>query len=211
MKLNKEQIGKIDVILGNLGLDFLDFKLEIKDHIATQTEDLCTKEQINFEEALPRVLKEWEPSLIQKESIWISNKRSFSAIVLSAIKKRYLIYNSISIPLIIGFLIFHFMNKNLFETEFMNMMMFLVSTFLFITLSVLRYFISVTKQETSYSYEFNRIYKMTLIFWLFDVIFYYLLRTSLIFLGKVAVIIYFPIAIYSFIKYKKFIKRLNTI
>ena len=76
MKLNTEQLEKLDVILEKLGLDFLDFKLEIKDHIAAQIEDLCEKQNISFEEALPKVLKEWEPSLILKSSSWISNKWS---------------------------------------------------------------------------------------------------------------------------------------
>jgi hypothetical protein len=163
MKLSKEQIEKIDVILENLGLDFLDFKLEIKDHIATQTEDLCEKDNISFEEGLSKVLKEWESSLILKESIWISNKRSFSAIVLNAIKKRYIIYSFITLPLIVGISIFYLFNIKEFETIYIKNIMFILSTVLFLTLFSLHYFISLNKQQTSYSYEFNRIYKMALI------------------------------------------------
>ena len=44
MKLSAEQIEKIDTILEKLGLDFLDFKLEIKDHIASQTKIYVMKE-----------------------------------------------------------------------------------------------------------------------------------------------------------------------
>ena len=108
MKLTKEQLAKIDYILEKLGLDFLDYKLEVKDHIATQTEDLCEKLNISFEEALPKVLKEWEPSLTLKNSIWISNKRCFSKIIVDGITERYLIYNSIGIFLIILFFVLQY-------------------------------------------------------------------------------------------------------
>ena len=46
MKLSIEQIEKIDRILEKLGVDFLDFKLEIKDHIACQTEELGQEKKI---------------------------------------------------------------------------------------------------------------------------------------------------------------------
>jgi len=103
MKLTVEQIYKIEEILENHGLEFLDFKLEIKDHIATQTEDLCIKQNISFEEALTNVLKEWESSLVLKESIWISTKRSFSVVVLNSLMKRYIYYNSIFLLVFIDF------------------------------------------------------------------------------------------------------------
>ena len=113
MKLSPEQIEKIDIILEKLGLDFLDFKLEIKDHIASQTEELCEEQNITFEEALLLVLKEWEPNLLLKSSIWISNKRSFSAVVINGIRKRYYIYNGIAIPIILLFFQLHYTYKNL--------------------------------------------------------------------------------------------------
>jgi hypothetical protein len=209
MKLSKEQIEKIDVILENLGLDFLDFKLEIKDHIATQTEDLCEKDNISFEEGLSKVLKEWESSLILKESIWISNKRSFSAIVLNAIKKRYIIYSFITLPLIVGISIFYLFNIKEFETIYIKNIMFILSTVLFLTLFSLHYFISLNKQQTSYSYEFNRIYKMALIFWFFDVVSYLIKEIYPIILSKAMIIAYVPIAIYSYIKHTQFKKHLN--
>jgi len=207
MRLTKEQIEKIDVILEKLGLDFLDFKLEIKDHIASQTEDLCEKQKISFEEALPKVLKVWEPSLLLKSSSWISNKRSFSAIVLDGIKKRYIIYNSITVPIIIGLstLQFHFMNE--FKSESSNNVLLAISIILLTTLSVLRYLISRKKYQTSYSYEFNRIYKMALMFLCFDIFFYYQVGTTPIILFKAMIITYFPIAIYSFFKHKQFQNR----
>jgi hypothetical protein len=204
MKATKENLDLIDRYLEQRNLDFLDFKLEIKDHIASQTEDLCEKQNINFEDALPKVLKEWEPSLILKSSIWISNKRSFSAIVLKSIRKRYIIYNSITVPIILGliFLQFNFMNE--FKPESLNNLLLAISTILVITLSVLRYLNSRINYQTSFSYEFNRIYKMALLFLCFDMFFYYQVGTTPIVLFKAMIVTYFPIAIYSFFKHKQF-------
>lgn len=211
MKLSAEEIAKIDGILVNHGLDFLDFKLEIKDHIATQTEELCTKQNIIFEEALPKVLKEWETSLVLKESIWISTKRSFSVIVLNTIKKRYIYYNSIFLLVFIVLSIFYFFNMEEFETTNIKNIMFVTSTVLFLFLSSLQYLISLNKQETSYSYEFSRIYKMATIFWFFDVASYFVRGIYPNILWKAMVVAYFPIAIYCFIKHIQFKKRLNIV
>ena len=211
LKLTPEQIDKIDVILENYGLEFLDFKLEIKDHIATQTEDLCIKQNISFEEALTNVLKEWESSLVLKESIWISNKRSFSVVVLNSIMKRYIYYNSIFLLLFIGLLIFYFFNVEEFKKTNIKNIMFIVSTVLFLFLSVLHYFISLNKQETSYSYEFGRIYKMATFFWFFDIAFCFVNENFSNVLWKAMVVAYFPIAIYSYIKHIQFKKRLNIV
>ena len=53
MKATKENLDLIDRYLEQRKLDFLDFKLEIKDHIASQTEDFCEQQKINFEDAFP--------------------------------------------------------------------------------------------------------------------------------------------------------------
>lgn len=209
MKLTIEQIDQIDHILESHGLDFLDFKLEIKDHFSTQIEDLCENRNITFEEALTIVLKEWESSLVLKQSIWISKKRSFSVVVLNAIKKRYIIYSSITLPIILGLCVFYFKE---FETTFTKNTMFFTGAILFLSLFILRYFISLNKQETSYSYEFNRIYKMATFFWFFDVVSYFVPTFySMTLFWKATSIAYFPIAIYSYIKHNQFKKRLNVV
>ena len=154
------------------------------------------------------MLKEWEPSLLLKTNIWISNKRSFSSIVLDGIKKRYLIYNSITLPIIVGlmFLQFHFVNE--FQSKSLNNLLLTISTIAVITLSLFRYLISLKNHQTSYSYEFNRIYKMALMFLCFDLFFYYQLGTTPIILFKAMIITYFPIALYSFFKHKQFHDRM---
>lgn len=204
MKATKENLDLIDRYLEQRQLDFLDFKLEIKDHIASQTEDLCKQQNTSFEDALPKVLKEWEPNLRLKTSIWISNKRSFSSIVLDGIKRRYMIYNSITLPIILGLISLQFLFVNEFQSKSLNNLLLTMSTIVVLTLSIFRYLISLKNYQTSYSYEFNRIYKMALIFLCFDIYFYYQVGTTPMIFFKAMIITYFPIAIYSFLKHKQF-------
>ncbi|MBF6641487.1 hypothetical protein IVB69_08340 [Flavobacterium sp. J49] len=211
MKLSTEQIEKIDRILEKLGLDFLDFKLEIKDHIACQTEELREEKNISFEEALPLVLKEWEPNLLLKSSIWVSNKRSFSVFVLNGIRKRYYIYNSIAIPIILLFFLLHFIYRKEIDTDFLSgVMLGFISIILPILLGF-RYLIYKKNKETSYSYEFNRICKMVSLFWMIDVVFYFLIGIAPIIIWNAMIVAYSPIAFYSYYKHNQFCKHLDEV
>jgi hypothetical protein len=51
MKLTNTQLDYIDRFLEQHQLDFLDFKLELKDHLATATEDIMEENEMSFEEA----------------------------------------------------------------------------------------------------------------------------------------------------------------
>ena len=93
MKLTAEQIDKIDVILDKLGLDFLDIKLEVKDHIACQVEENMRSGEVTFDVSLTEVLKCWESKLVLRESWLISKKKSFPKIVIQRLFNRFLIYN----------------------------------------------------------------------------------------------------------------------
>jgi hypothetical protein len=211
MKLSPEQIEKIDIILEKLGLDFLDFKLEIKDHIASQTEELCEEQNITFEEALLLVLKEWEPNLLLKSSIWVSNKRCFSLFVLNGIRKRYYIYNSIAIPIILLFFLLQFIYRKEIDTDFLSGIMFGFISIIVLTLLGFRYLIYKKNKETSYSYEFNRICKMVALFWIMNVVFYSLIGISPIIIWNAMIVAYSPIAFYSYYKHNQFCKHFDKV
>ena len=211
MKLSPEQIEKIDIILEKLGLDFLDFKLEIKDHIASQTEELCEEQNITFEEALLLVLKEWEPNLLLKSSIWISNKRSFSAVVMNGIRKRYYIYNGIAIPIILLFFQLHYIYRKEIDTHFLSGIMFGFISIIVLILLGFRYLIYIKNKETSYSYEFNRICKMVSLFWIMNVVFYSLIGISPIIIWNGMIVAYSPIAFYSYYKHSQFCKHIDKV
>ena len=48
MKLNKEQIHFIDTYLKNSGIEFIDIRMEMLDHIASAVENKMQKENLDF-------------------------------------------------------------------------------------------------------------------------------------------------------------------
>lgn len=205
MKLTVEQIDKIDVVLDKLGLDFLDFKLEIKDHIACEVEEEIEMNQSDFNSAFILVLERWESKLVLTESLLISNKRSFPKIVIDQLFKRFLIYNiTLAVSILFGVLIYinflkDFVNDSLY-VNFFNWIF--ISCFLIF--SAFKLIIYFKKIKTSYSYMFNQN------FWLFTLyfVFVFLWDTSfmsvLTFLVLIAIS---PFLMYSFYKHLHFVKK----
>lgn len=207
MKLNIDQLNHIDTILEDYGLDFLDFKLEIKDHIATQIEELCKEQELSFEQSLQIALEQWKPQLKLTESLWISNKRSFPRIVNNALQKRYIIYNCITLVLVIflyGLDIFK-LNKS----EIQPIYMFASLGTLWLIFSYLCYSIYRSGLKTSFSYEFNRFYKLFSMMLGFGGLF--LLISNTIIIWSLVILSYMPIGLYSYFKHKKFEKQYKLV
>ena len=205
MKLTEEQIDKIDLILDKLGLDFLDFKLEIKDHVACEVEEEMETNQSDFNSAFILVLERWESKLVLSESLFISNKRSFPKIVLNQLFKRFLIYN---ITLVVSFLLgiltyINFLKDFEKELLFTNSFKW-IFVFCFIIFSILKIIIYSKKLKTSYSYMFNQN------FWLLTIyfVFVFLWNSSFMnFFSFSLLIAVSPFLIYSFYKHQHFIKK----
>ena len=205
MRLTTEQINKIDIILEKLGLDFLDFKLEIKDHIACEVEEEMETNQSDFNSAFILVLERWESKLVLSESLFISNKRSFPKIVLNQLFKKFLIYN---ITLVVSFLLgiltyINFLKDFEKELLFTNSFKW-IFVFCFIIFSILKIIIYSKKLKTSYSYMFNQN------FWLLTIyfVFVFLWNSSFMnFFSFSLLIAVSPFLIYSFYKHQHFIKK----
>ncbi|WKB82852.1 hypothetical protein QYR09_07390 [Cellulophaga lytica] len=60
MKLTAKEIRHIDEVLIERGLDYIDLKYEILDHMANGIEALMVNEDLSFEEAFSKELKNWE-------------------------------------------------------------------------------------------------------------------------------------------------------
>ncbi|MEH6705786.1 MAG: hypothetical protein V7691_13395 [Galbibacter orientalis] len=72
MKLNKEQIQEIEYALNKRGLDYIDLKYELLDHIATDIEQLMTEDKtISFEEASNQAFDKWKDALKEYSSFWL--------------------------------------------------------------------------------------------------------------------------------------------
>jgi len=70
MKLTPSQIDLIDRFLEQHQLDFLDFKLELKDHLATATETIMKKNEASFDEAFLLASQSWHTEL-QVKKYWL--------------------------------------------------------------------------------------------------------------------------------------------
>ena len=205
MKLTAEQINKIDSILEKLGLDFLDFKLEIKDHIACEVEEEMETNQSDFNSAFILVLERWESKLVLSESLFISNKRSFPKIVIEQLFKRFLIYNiTLLVSISLGALIYINLLKDFVnESPFINSLKWIFISCFFI-FSILKLIIYIKKIKTSYSYMFNQnFWLLTLYF-----VFVFLWDSSFMnFFSFSLLIIISPFLIYSFYKHQHFINK----
>lgn len=204
MRLTTEQINKIDIILNKLGLDFLDFKLEIKDHIACQVEEEMEMNQSDFNTALILILERWENKLVLSESLFISNKRTFPKIVVDQLFKRFLIYNITLVVSVLAMSLVYINFLKNFENEilFMNSFKWIYGS-CFLICTVLKIKINFEKTVTSYSYMFNQN------FWLFT-IFFLMFNLSSGFINFFLFsffIIVFPYLIYSFYKHQHFINK----
>ncbi|BCY27856.1 hypothetical protein [Flavobacterium okayamense] len=208
MKLTSEQINKIDIILEKLGLDFLDFKLEIKDHIACQVEEEMELNQSDFNEALLLVLKQWEQKLVLSESVFISNKRTFPKIVINQLFKRFLIYNiALVVSFLFGILTFNNFLKD-FENELFTKSFRWIFIFCFFIFSALKFKIYQGKFKTSYSYMFNQN------FWLLTIYFVFVFLWNSSFMNFISfslLIAVSPFLIYSFYKHQHFINKYQLV
>lgn len=207
MELKIEQINKIDIILNKLGLDFLDFKLEIKDHIACQVEEEMEMNQSDFNTALILILERWENKLVLSESLFISNKRTFPKIVVDQLFKRFLIYNITLVVSVLAMSLVYINFLKNFENEFQftTLLKWILSSCFFI-FSILKLIVYVKKIKTSYSYMFNQN------FWLLTIYFVSVLYSNLAFMNFFSfslLIAISPFLVHSFYKHQQFLKKYN--
>lgn len=208
MKLTIEQIDKIDVILDKLGLDFLDIKLEVKDHIACQVEENMSSGEISFDASLIDVLKCWESKLILRESWLISNKKSFPKIVIQKLFKRFLIYNATLLFFTILSFYFFFSNRKSIDSTifFSKYSSILYSCFfaIYIAFWIKMYF---QKIKTSYFYQFKQNFSL-----LFLLQFYLVfIGPSMNYLAFSILIILTPFLFHTFYKHQQFINKYKLV
>ena len=119
MQLILSQLDIIDRFLEQHQLDFLDFKLEIKDHLATATEELMKEKEIPFEEALLLAVEPWEIELQVKKYWLISDERLFPNFVIQRIKYKVAFHYGVVILLAL-FGIYFFSSLPIEKKSFFN-------------------------------------------------------------------------------------------
>ncbi|MFK5973078.1 MAG: hypothetical protein QM485_07335 [Flavobacteriaceae bacterium] len=63
MKLTKDQIQKIENYLDIKRLTHLDLKIEVKDHMATDIENVMEEDSLGFQDAFEAANDKWNPEL----------------------------------------------------------------------------------------------------------------------------------------------------
>ncbi len=205
MKLTLEQIDKIDVILDKLGLDFLDIKLEVKDHIACQVEENMRSREVTFDDSLIEVLKCWESKLVLEESWLISKKKSFPKIVIQRLFKRFLIYNT-SVVLFVILSYFFFQNYKQTINDFVLFSKYstIIYSCFFGIYSILWVKMYFQKIKTSFFYQFKQNFSLLFLFQFYIV---FLGSFVMNYMGLSLVLILTPFLFYTFYKHQQFVKK----
>ena len=92
MQLTAIHLDYIDRFLEQRKVDFLDFKIELKDHFACEIEEIMQTQKLSFEEAFVITSKQWKNELESKKEWIISNERAFPAIIVKSIKTKVLFH-----------------------------------------------------------------------------------------------------------------------
>ncbi len=205
MKLTLEQIDKIDVILDKLGLDFLDIKLEVKDHIACQVEENMRSREVTFDDSLIEVLKCWESKLVLEESWLISKKKSFPKIVIQRLFKRFLIYNT-SVVLFVILSYFFFQNYKQTINDFVLFSKYstIIYSCFFGIYSILWVKMYFQKIKTSFFYQFKQNFSLLFLFQFYSVLSF---STLMNYFCLSMLLILTPFQLYTFYKHQQFIKK----
>ena len=88
MKLTTEQIAIISDYIDYCGIKEIDIKLELVDHIATQTEEAIVMNEVSFEQALRKVMANWYPLFTKEKSFHIGLFYTYPKIVMKKIETR---------------------------------------------------------------------------------------------------------------------------
>lgn len=204
MRLTHLQLDLIDRFLDQHQLDFLDFKLEIKDHLATATEELMKDKEIPFEEAFLFVVEPWKNEFQVKKYWLISNERLFPNFVIQRIKHKVAFHYGVVLTLAIIVAVFssNYLNQN---QALLKYCVGLCGIIYFL----LRRIMNKKKVKTSYRFHFDYFYLPVLLVFA-DFFVFQLAVTYANFIGFL-VLANFPFTIYYFLKHKQFVKKYQLI
>lgn len=200
MKLTNTQLDYIDRFLEQHQLDFLDFKLELKDHLATATEDIMEQNKLSFEEAFLTASQLWKNELQVKKYWLISNERLFPSLVIQRIKNKVAFHYSIVLVLaLIGAFFFSYLSiekQSLFKYSI---------GLCGIIYFLLRRLINNKKVKTSYRFHFDYFYMPVLLVFAY----FFVFQLSFVYANFIGFLVLanFPFTIYYFVKHQQFVKK----
>lgn len=200
MELTLSQLDYIDRFLEQHQLDFLDFKVEVKDHLATATEELMKDKEIPFEEAFSIAANSWKNELQVKNHWLISNERLFPNFVIERIKNKVAFHYGmvVTVAIIATFLASNYLIEN-------QMLFKYVVGFCGLVYFLLRRVVNYKKVKTSYFFHFDYFHLPVLLVFAYFFVFQFSF-TYANFIGYL-VIVNFPFTIYYFYKHQQFVKK----
>lgn len=200
MSLTQLQLDIIDRFLEQHQLDFLDFKLEVKDHLATATEELMKEKEIPFEDAFLLAVEPWKNELQVKKYWLISNERLFPSFVIQRIKHKVAFHYSIVLVLaLMG--AFFFSSLSIEKHSLFKYSIGLCGIIYFL----LRRLMNNKKVKTSYRFHFDYFYMPVLLVFAH----FFVFQLPIVYANFIGflVIANFPFTIYYFVKHQQFVKK----
>lgn len=209
MKLSSEQINEIEKKLEDNNLFFLDYKIELQDHIACNIEELMSKKQLDFNQAFKVTFKKWEYKLKPHLTFFISNNRDFPKIISKKLFTKFLIFNTfLIVSVCVGLFIFmNIQDKISNYNNIFNLIKFVYWVLFVLSLSLL---VIIFKKNviTSYSYMFIKHFPILLIFTFLNFFLNSPIISLLSFFVMIAVV---PFLISSFYNHIIFIKKYKLV
>lgn len=211
MTLTSEQIQTIDAILEKKGIKYIDIKLELVDHIATQIEQEMITKGADFESALCLVLDKWKRQFVYSSNFFVGIIHSFPKIILNRLAskaKKYFFMSSIITA--IWILSINYYKNNIIEilkpfSTIISMSSIVFSTIMLVLIALVNY----KSKPTTYRFLVNQsspILILSLIVIAFDetMVHFQLFYCSLF-------LIYTFFMIKNYISHKRFIKSIKVI
>jgi len=157
MKLNKQQIQKIEDYLNDKKIDYLDIRFEVLDHLASDIETKMETSNIDFKASFEEVKLKWNKSFKETSSLMLGLIYQGPSVVIDKCVKIYKPYLLKGLALIIlcG-LSYKFLIKNLFSEEMIFDVIFILFSVVY-TWVVFYWFFNIkrTKLKSSYSFLYS--------------------------------------------------------
>ncbi|WP_422089729.1 hypothetical protein [Tenacibaculum ovolyticum] len=151
MELTKEQIQRVEKYLDKKGVKFIDFRIEIFDHIISQIEQQLAIDNADFKTVFYQVTNKWNEQLDETSSWLLGLTYTAPKIVIKKAKKVFKKYLFLSyLPIIITFFV-AFNSKLELNKIFSNLIFFALIILLLISIFY-TFKIWKSKQKTVYSF-----------------------------------------------------------
>ncbi|PKH50075.1 hypothetical protein CXF68_04845 [Tenacibaculum sp. Bg11-29] len=148
MELTKEQIQRVDKYLDVKGVKFIDFRIEIFDHIISQIEQQLVIGNADFKTAFDQVTSEWNKQLDETSSWIFGFVYPAPKVVINRAKKIFIPYFIISFLIIFLSILF----KKIIINDIMGYFTFFL-TIIFLLISIF-YTLKIWKSKEKTVYNF---------------------------------------------------------